>query len=96
MREEIDELRRRGIWDLANEDQVLPDAIILGGRIDLTLKKFGSPTEQAKVRFVAQGYTDRDKIFIIHDTTTLRASSFCLILSAVSSIGSRLFSHDVI
>lgn len=60
------------------------DSNILGGRFVLSLKNFGMPNEMAKVRFVTQGYYDKDKPFTVHEISTLRSSSIQLIISSAS------------
>lgn len=42
---EIEGIKRRGIWDFIKEADVPPNAIILGGSFDMTLKNIGTPTE---------------------------------------------------
>lgn len=81
-----------GEW-LKNE--VPKDASVLGGHFVLTLKSFGVPDEKAKARYVAQGYDDDDKPYIVHDSSTLRSMSIRLILSIAVLLSFRLLSHDV-
>lgn len=91
----VDGLIKRDIWEVVNKSDIPLDATIVGGRFELTLKNYGTPTEKAKGRFNAQGFSDKDKSIVIHDTATLRAASIRLILSAASFHRFRLFSHDV-
>lgn len=92
---EVEGLTKRKIWKVVHKDNVPSEAVVLGGRFFMTLKNFGTPNEMAKVRYIAQGYNDPDKPFIVHDTSTLRASSIRWILSAASIHKFRIFSHDV-
>lgn len=49
----------------------------------------------AKIRFVAQGFHDKDKPFMVPNTSKLRSSSIRLILSAASIHKFLSFSHNV-
>lgn len=53
------------------------------------------PDEKAKVRFIAQGFHEKEKPYIIHDTAILRTSSICLMLSSVAQLDFCIFSHNV-
>ena len=68
---------------------------VLGVRFVLTLKKAGTKDKTPKARFVAQGFSDREKDFIIHNVTSLKQSSVRIIESFVASLGHHVFSHDV-
>lgn len=81
---EVVGLKKRILWDVVSENVVPSDGIVLGGRYDLILKGHGTPSEKAKVRFVAQGHKDRDKSYIALDIATLRTSSIRFILSATA------------
>lgn len=92
---EVNGLKGRGLWKKIKRTDRTEDGITIGGRFILSLKNYGTPAEQAKVRYVAQEYNDRDQPYIVHDMATLRASSIRLILSTAAYHGLRLFSHDV-
>lgn len=92
---EIDGLQRRNIWDVIDANVLGKNANILGGRFVYTLKNYGTPNEAAKARYVAQGFGDKDKPYIVHDTATLRASSVRIVLSTAATHDFKLFSHDV-
>lgn len=68
---------------------------MIGGRFVLTVENEGTSDEKAKKRYIAQGYRDGDISYVAHNTSTLRASSICLILSVSDELGFHLFSHDV-
>lgn len=61
----------------------------------MTLRIHNAPHKQAKVRFVAQEYGDREKPLIVHDFAALTPASIWLILLAASAKQFRLFSHNV-
>lgn len=78
---------------MVKESYIASDATIIGGQFELTTKNYGTPTEKAKVRFIAHGFSYKDKSIVIHDT--LRAASIRLPLSASSFHRFCLFSRDV-
>lgn len=49
----------------------------------------------AKVRFVLQGFDDRGKAFMVHDTSTLPSTSIRLILSITATRNLFIFSQEV-
>lgn len=65
------------------------------GRFVLTLKEFGTHNETPKARYVAQGHMDKEKEFLVHNTTILRQRSIRIIVSFAAVKGYRIFSHDV-
>lgn len=74
---------------------MLKGANVLSGRFVLSIKKIGSTNEKKKARYIAQGYSNKEKPYIVHDTATLRSSSIRFILSVAAIKVFRLFSHDV-
>ena len=67
----------------------------MGGRFVLTLKDVGKESETAKARYVAQGFNDTEKDFVVHNAVTLRHSSVRTVLSFSVIKGYRFFAHDV-
>lgn len=61
----------------------------------MTLKNFGTTHEKARVLYVAQGFKDRDKPYMVHDVSTLIISSIRMVLSVVAVKVPRLFSHEI-
>lgn len=90
----IDELDCRNNRDFINAAYVLPEAVILESRFDLTLRNTGIQTKWAKARFVAQKYNVRNKLLTIHDTATLRPLLIYLTLFATLNKSFRSFSHS--
>ena len=84
---EVNGLLKRSVWEVVDEQDLEPDANIIGARFDLTLKNAGTKNEKPKARFVGQGYNDRMKEFAVHNCPTLRQSStrFLLSIAAVSN-----------
>lgn len=68
---------------------------IVGGRFILSLKNYGTPNETAKVRIISLGFSDRDKPYKGHDTSTLRAAPIRIILSVSAIEKFKMFCHDV-
>lgn len=94
-RDEVQGLSKRQIWTPISEASIPKNANILGGRFILSLKNCDTPDEKAKVRYVAQGFKDHDKPYMVHDVSTLRVSSIRTVLSVAVIKGFRIFSHDV-
>ena len=95
MKKEVRGLEDRGVWVRMSKKDLPENANVLGGRFVLTLKNAGSERETPKARFVAQGFSDREKDYIIHNVTSLRQSSVRMIASFAASKRFRIFSHDV-
>lgn len=88
-------LKLWNVWSFVSSSDVPGDSNVLGGIFILTLRNHGTPSEKSKVRYVSQGYNHVAKPFIVHDTTTLRASSIILILTGAAVLWFRIFSHYV-
>lgn len=92
---EVEGLARSRLWYKASLSSLSPDANVLDGRFIYTIKNYGTPSEMAKVRYVAQGYGDQEKPHMVHETSSLRASSTRPILSVAACLQFRVWSHDV-
>ena len=92
---EVKNLEARGTWKVVKRDSVPHGANLLSGKFVLSLKNANSPREKAKARYVAQGFKDLEKPFLVHNTTALRQSSIKLILSVASLLNFRVFTHDI-
>lgn len=84
---EIDGLKERSTWTAVRIDSIPRNANIVGGRFANVLKNVGTDKEFAKARFVAQGFNDRMKPFIVHNTPTLRQTSSKIMVSASVILG---------
>lgn len=76
-RKEIAGLISRDTWKIICERDLSSDANILGGRFAnrehvLTLKDIGTGKEFYKARYVVQGHRDKEKAYLVHDSTTLQ------------------------
>lgn len=67
----------------------------MGGWFVLILKNVGTSGEAEKARFTAQGYSNQEKSYLVHDVSTLRPASIRLVLPLAASLGTRIFLHDV-
>lgn len=94
-RKEIDGLQERGTFNRVKEKDVPKGANIIGGRFVYTLKNFKTADETPKARFVAQGYRDKAKEFVVHNLATLRQRSTRLLVSTSAILDFRLFAHDI-
>lgn len=92
---EVDGLLARGAMTVAKKRSRPKGANVVGGRFVHTLKHVGSPKEQRKSRYVAQGHKDRDKLFLVHNLTTLRERFTKIVMSTSAVRGLRLFAHDL-
>lgn len=92
---EVAGVKARKIWKVILKDEMHKDGMVIGDRFVLKLKNVGSPDEKAKSRYIARGYSDGDKPFVVYDTSTLRASFIRFILSVSTIIRFYLFSQDV-
>ena len=67
----------------------------LGGRFVLAIKDEGTKKEAWKARFVVQGYRDKLKTSLVHDTATPRQHYTRSVIGLAAIGGFRLFSTDV-
>ena len=66
-----------------------------GGRFVLAIKDEGTDKEVWKARFIVQGYRDKLKTSLVHDTSTARQYSIRILTGLAAIFGFRLFSTDV-
>lgn len=90
----MDYSKRRSVgW---GKKDVPRDANVIGARFLLALKNHGTPSEVAKARYVAQGYNDKERRFLVHDVLLLRPASVHRFITVAACKGWRLFDHVVI
>lgn len=94
-RKEVDRLLARGTFTVVKESELPAGANVIGGRFVYTLKNAGTRAEEVKGRYVAQGYRDQAKLFVIHNLATLRQRSTRILASTSAVMGLRIFSHDI-
>lgn len=94
-RKEIEGLINRGTWKAVMKDEVPDNANVMGGRFVLAIKDGGTDREVFKARFVVQGYRDKMKTSLAHDSSTAKQSSTKMLIGLAAVFGYRLFSTDV-
>lgn len=72
-RKEIDGLESRNVWDVVPGNSLPTDTNVIGSRFVLTVKNSDTDHPVRKARLVAQGHTDADKHFLVHNSTTATA-----------------------
>lgn len=70
-KDEVGGLNKRQIWTTFKEAQVPKDANVLGGRFIMTLNICNTTDEKENIRYVAHGFNDRDKPYMVHDASTI-------------------------
>ena len=92
---EIKGLIDRGTWKVVSTHDLPQDANIMGGRFVLAIKNEGTKDEVYKARYVVQGYRDKMKTSLVHDSATSRQISTRILVGLAAIFGFRLFSTDV-
>jgi hypothetical protein len=92
---EIKGLRDRETWQVVARSDVPKNANILGGRFVMTIKEANTDKEVVKARYVVQGHRDRDKAFLVHNSTNMRQAPTKIIMSIAAIFGLRVWTHDV-
>ena len=92
---EVQGLKERETWDVVEKRDMPTGANVLGGRFVLDIKNFGSKDEKARARFVVQGHRDKEKDFLVHNTTSLRQRSVRIIVTFAAVKGYRVFRNDI-
>ena len=94
-KKELEGLIEKGTWKIVCKSEVPENANILGGRFVLAIKDEETNDEVWKARFVVQGYRDKLKTSLVHDTATPRQHSTRLLIGLAAICRFRLFSTDV-
>ena len=69
---ELKGLTEKRTWKVIKKDDIPSYANILNGRFVLTITNAGSNDEFYKARFVVQGYRDKLKTSLVHDSTSAK------------------------
>lgn len=72
---EAEGLKKRKIWRIVKSNGPPEDANMIGARFVLSLKNYQTPSEEPKARYLALGYNDKEKDFIVHDVNVVRPTS---------------------
>lgn len=92
-KKEIAGLCHRKIWYKVKRSVLQSISNFLGGRFIYPLKTYETPSKMAKVCYVAQGYSDQDKLFMVYNEGSLEASCFRIVPSTAACFCFRVFSH---
>jgi Reverse transcriptase (RNA-dependent DNA polymerase) len=92
---EIKGLIDKGTWRIAKKQSLPKDANILHGRSLLTIKNTRTESETFKARYIVRGYRDKEKGFLVHNSSTIRQNYVRLIFSTAAIFGFRIWSQDV-
>lgn len=87
---EIKGLIDRGTWKVVSTHDLPRDANIMGGRFVLAIKNEGTKDELYKARFVVQGYRDKMKTSLVHDSATSRQVSTRILVALAAIFGFKL------
>lgn len=94
-RQEIAGLIEKGTFRLVLEEETGPNPNIVPCRFFLCLKHSETGEVKYKARFVLGGHRDKDKNFVVHNTTNIKASSVRLIMALATILGFDVWSLDV-
>lgn len=92
---EIRGLIDRGTWKVVFRREVPHGANIMGGRFVLAIKEGGTDKELYKARYVVQGFRDKMKTSLVHDSATSRQASARVLVGLAAAFEFELFSTDV-
>ncbi len=92
---EIENLVRRGTWEMVLEEDVPKDANMITGSFFVTFEDVETEKPTFKARFVAHGNRDSDKDQFVHDSTTVRQSSVRLLVAIAAIMGFDVWTEDI-
>lgn len=72
---EVEGVSRCKLWRMVTTSNLPKKENILSGKLIYRLSKVGSSAEMEKILSIAQGFGDCGKLFMLHEASTLRASS---------------------
>jgi Reverse transcriptase (RNA-dependent DNA polymerase) len=61
----------------------------------MTIKEANTDKEVVKARYIVQGHRDRDKEFLVHNSTNMRQAATTIIMCIAAIFGFRVLTHDV-
>ena len=86
-KKEINGLKKHKTWKVVKRSSNPKDSNIIGGRFVCEIKNANTVNAMPKARYVAQGYNDDMKDFIVHDAPSLRQATVKLIVSFAANKG---------
>lgn len=90
IKDEINKLMKRGVFDIVLREELPKNANILGGRFVLAIKDPNTKEERYKARLVVQGHRDRHKPYLVHASPNLKQDTVRMIISLASIMGFEL------
>ena len=94
-KQEIENLVRRGTWELVLEEDVPPGSNIISGSFVITSKDVETEKPIFKARFVAHGHRDAEKHNLVHDSTNVSQSSVRLLIELATIMGFDVWTEDI-
>lgn len=81
---------RQCVFKTVNISDLKTKANVVGGFFPCTLENYGNIKEQPKARYIAHGYKDQEKPFIVRNLFTVRQTSTEIIYPTVETLGIRI------
>ena len=94
-RKEISDLQKRNVWKIMERRRIPDNANVLNGIFGLTIKDVDTCNEIEKDRYAVQGYKDREKDFLVHNSNTSKQVSTEIIASLAIILSFQIWSFDV-
>ncbi|MEM1283154.1 MAG: reverse transcriptase domain-containing protein [Chlamydiota bacterium] len=94
-KKEIEGLIRKGTWKIVLKEEVPRDANVLTSHFVITIKDVETNQPIFKARYVIHGHKDKEKDFLVHNTTNIQQSSIRTIVCLAAVMGFMIWSHDV-
>lgn len=88
---ELIALANHGSLKVISIQEVSPNANILEGRFVFAIKIEGTKDEIWKTRFVVQGYWDKLKILLVHNSGTVGQYSVKILVALAFTLNLRIF-----
>ncbi len=92
---EINNLVRRGTWQMVLEEDVPKDVNMIAGSLVVTIKDVETEKPTFKARFVPHGNRESDKYQLVQDPTTVRQSSVRLLVAMAAIMGFDVWAEDI-
>ncbi len=86
-KQEIENLVRRGTWELVLEEDVPPGSNIISGSFVIAIKDVEIDNPLFKARYVSHVHRDAEKHNLVHDSTNVRQSSVRLLIALAAIMG---------
>ncbi len=94
-RQEIENLVRRGTWELVLEEDVPPGSKIISGSFVIAVKDVETDKPIFKARSIAHGHRDAGKHNLVHDSTNVRQSSIRMLIAPAAIMGFDIWTENI-